>query len=60
MFELIRGLDGFDQCPSNAAARAENDRDAGLGKRPKVNPGTWYAFGFQLPRHRRLAPPMTA
>ena len=45
---------------ANAAARAENDRHAGLGKRPKVNPGSRYAFGFKLPRHRRLTPPMTA
>jgi hypothetical protein len=32
MLELFGGLDGFDQGPSNATARAENDRHAGLGK----------------------------
>ena len=32
MLKLFGGLDGFDQGPSNATARAENDRHAGLGK----------------------------
>ncbi len=46
--------------PPNTAAGAENDRNTGLGKRPKVNPGSLCAFVFGLPRHKRLAPPMAA
>ncbi len=60
MLELFRGLDGFDQSPPDTAAGAENDRHAGLGKRPKVNPSSFCAFGFRLRRHKRLAPPMAA
>ena len=60
MLKLFRGLDGFDQCPSNTSTRTENDRHAGLGKRPKANVSSQYAFGFELPRHRLLTPPMTA
>ena len=60
MLEFSRGPDGFDQCPPNTASGAENDRHAVPGKRSKVNPGSRCAFGFKLPRHKRLAPPMTA
>ena len=60
MLELFRGRDGFDECPSNTAAGAKNDRHAGLGKRPNVSLGSHCAFGFRLPRHKRLAPPMAA
>jgi hypothetical protein len=55
MLEPFRGPDGFDQCPSDASAGAENDRHAGLGKRSKVDPRDRCALRFDLPSHRRLA-----
>ncbi len=60
MLEFSRGLDGFDQCPPNTATSAENDRHAGLGKRPKVNPVSRFVFRFKLPCYQRLAPWMAA
>ncbi len=39
MLEPIRGPDGLDQCRADAAAGAEDNRHARLGKRPKINSG---------------------
>ncbi len=44
----------------HTAAGAKDDRLAALGKRSKVNPGSRCVFGFKLPGHLRLVPPMTA
>lgn len=60
MLEPFRGLDGFEQCPANAAAGAENDRHAGLGKRTEINSAGCRAFGFALTGHWPLAPWPTA
>ncbi len=46
--------------PSNTAAVVEDNRRAALGKRFKVTPGSRCVFGFKLPGHLRLVPPMTA
>jgi hypothetical protein len=56
VLEPFRGSNGFDQCPSDASAGAENDRLVRLRKRLKINPGNHCALGFDLPSHRRLAP----
>jgi hypothetical protein len=45
MVELFRGSQGFDQCAADSATGAEDDRDAGLGKRPEVKPRYRFDFG---------------
>ena len=60
MLEPFRGPDGFEQCPSDTAPGAENDRHPGLGKQLKVNSGSRYALGFKSLSHPRLAPSLTA
>ena len=35
-------------------------RDARLGKRVEINPGSRCALGFKLPSHLRLAPSLAA
>ena len=54
------GPDGFDQCPSDTAAGAEDDRHTGPGKRHKVKLGIRCARGFKLPGHPRFAPSLIA
>jgi hypothetical protein len=56
MLELFCGPNAFDQCPSDSAASAENDRHAGLGKRLKVRPGDSCGLGLELLSHRGFAP----
>jgi hypothetical protein len=58
-FETFCDPNGLDQCPSDSAARAEDDRDPGLRKRPKVKPGDGCGLGLELLSHRSFAPSKT-
>jgi hypothetical protein len=59
MLELFCGPNAFDQCPSDSAARAEDDRNPGLRKRLKVRPGDSCGLGLELLSHRGFAPSKT-
>jgi hypothetical protein len=53
MREPLRWPDGFDQCPTDAAAGAKNDRHAGLWKRLKFELGGCCSLGFKWSGHPR-------
>jgi hypothetical protein len=59
MLESFCGLDGLDQCPSDSAARAEDDRYSSLWKRQEVRFGDSCGVGLASLSHRGFAPSKT-